>query len=141
MIAPKIGRALLGVGVLGMLFGLSLVGIAALGAGTAPAATNAHLSAATTPACLATVGLTVGPATINIGAPMVGIVSYSFSGLSAHACAQNAHVQVVGLPLGCPVETTSVFSCVPMAVGTYHVQTTVFAQNTATTVVDSVVVR
>jgi hypothetical protein len=47
---------------------------------------------------------------------------------------------VLGLPAGCGVETTMSYVCVPQAVGTFHVQATVLALNTASTVADTLVV-
>jgi hypothetical protein len=141
MVAPRAGRALLGVGVVAMVFGLSLMGIAALGSGSSPSASNARLATAATAACTATVSLVDTPAALVVGHPMTGVVNYAFSGPSAHACATGAHVLVTGLPAGCPNSGSQTFTCTPQVAGTFHVQTTVFAQNTATTIVDTVVVR
>jgi hypothetical protein len=129
-------------GVVGALFALSFLGLATLGAPSGGVATtNAGLSAASSPGCPATVTVSFAPATILTHAPMTVKVTVLFTAGVSAVCAHAVQVFVLGLPAGCGVETSMTSTCVPQAMGTFHVQTTVIALNTASTVVDTLVVR
>ncbi|MCI4325939.1 MAG: hypothetical protein L3K00_08730 [Thermoplasmata archaeon] len=123
------------------LFALAMFGAAGLGTPAAPMAkTNAGLATAATASCPATVATTFGPSVITTHSKMTVNVSVVFAPSDPASCARGVQYQFHGLPPGCLAGTTASFVCVPTLGGTFHVLTTVVAQNTATTVVDTLVV-
>jgi hypothetical protein len=119
-----------------MLMALSMAGL-----GGAPAAhASASLATQARPACPATVGVLFGPAAIHAHSPMTVQVSVALSPHDPSICALGIQYLYFGLPPGCAAGASANFACVPSVSGTFHVQTTVVVQNTATTVVDTLVV-
>jgi hypothetical protein len=91
--------------------------------------------------CPAVVATTFSPAVIVAHAPMMVHVSVTFHAGTPAICSQTVRIVMHGLPLGCGVSSLATFTCVPQVSGLYHVQTVVFALNTANPIVDTLVVR
>jgi hypothetical protein len=129
-------------GTVAMLFALSMFGVAGLGGPAHTAATsNAGLATASSGlTCQATVTTTFAPSTIVVHAPMMVHTSVVFAPSDPASCSLGPHYIYLGLPLGCVAGNSATFVCVPGMVGTFHVQTIVLAQNTASMVVDTLVV-
>jgi len=139
MLGSRFGGGIALAGVAGLLVCFALAGIG--GAATSSGTSNAGLAPSLHLACPATVTPSFTPTVLHVYAPMVVHIGVAFPSSIQSACSASMHISVVGLPGGCAPQTTQNFACIPTMAGTFHVQTTVFAQNTATTIVDTVVVR
>jgi hypothetical protein len=130
-------------GTVAMLFALSLFGMTGLGAPSAPMAkSSAGLHAAVSGAnCPAIVSVSFTPMSVVKDHAMSVSVATTFVHGAASTCAFGVQYSYVGLPAGCTWGHSATFSCVPLASGIFHVRTTVLAQNTATTVLDTLVVH
>ena len=129
-------------GTVAMLFALSMFGAAGLGGSAhATAKTNAGLAtAASGLTCTATVTTTFAPTTIVVHTPMLVHTAVVFAPSDPASCSLGQHYVYLGMPLGCAAGNSATFVCVPGMTGTFHVQTIVLAQNTASMVVDTLVV-
>ena len=139
-------RALRLAGYTGVLLGVAVFALGGFAAAAAPPAVYAPSAAASHvavpgPICHTQIALAINPSPTYAHIPMNVQVSVTFGAGSSGSCASGDHAVLHNLPFGCPTETAMVFTCTPQLQGTYHVLTTVFAQNTATTVVDTVVVN
>jgi hypothetical protein len=124
-----------------VLFGLAMFGVAGLGTSAAPMAkTNTGLATAATPNCPATVTVAFGPSVIQPHVKMTVNTTVVFAAGDAASCSNGVQYHYQGLPPGCIAGHTAGFTCVPTIGGTFHVLTTVLAQNTATTALDTLVV-
>jgi hypothetical protein len=133
---------LLVAGVLGAVFALALLGLAGVGSTSAASAgSSAGLGTAVVQACPDTVQTTFAPTTVMAGLPMTVHVNVTFLSGASSSCSHVDRVSVYGLPAGCGIDTATVFTCVPHATGSFQVQTVVVALNTATTTMDTLVVR
>jgi hypothetical protein len=139
MLGSRFGGGIALAGVAGLLVCFALAGIG--GAATSSGASNAGLATSATLACPATVTESFSPAVLHTYSPMAVHIAVVFPSAVQTACSATMHISVHGLPGGCPPATTLNFACIPTMAGTFHVLTTVLAQNTATTIVDTVVVR
>jgi hypothetical protein len=129
-------------GIVVALFALGMLGAVGLGGASTPLAkTNAGLATATvTPNCAATVSTTFGPSVVVTHSPMTVSVAVVFAPHDAASCANGVQYQFHGLPPGCVAGHSAAFVCVPTMAGTFHVLTTVTAQNTVITAVDTLAV-
>ncbi|MCI4321439.1 MAG: hypothetical protein L3K18_08410 [Thermoplasmata archaeon] len=139
MLGSRFGGGIALAGVAGLLVCFALAGIG--GAATSSGTSNAALAPALHTACPATLTASFTPTVLRAYSPMAGHIGIAFPSAIQSACSASMHISVVGLPGGCAPQTTQNFACIPMMAGTFHVLTTVLAQNTATTIVDTVVVR
>lgn len=128
-------------GTVAMLFALGMFGAAGLG-GASPAVAkgNAGLATASHPLCLGTVTTTFAPTPVMVHMPMMVHTAIAFLPSDPSSCGLGQHYVYLGLPVGCVASNTANFVCVPGVMGTFHVQTIVLVQNTAMTVVDTLVV-
>jgi hypothetical protein len=141
-LGPRLRSGLVLAGVVGMMFGVSLFGLASLGGASAPStSSHARLSTSFHAMCPANVTLVTNPSFVRAHLPVTIQVLVHFAPAIAPLCQYGAHTVVVGLPAGCAMPVVTAVTCVPATPGTFLVLTTVFAQNTATTVVDTVVVH
>jgi len=133
---------LLVAGVLGAVFALAVLGVAGVGSTAAAASgSNAGLGTATAASCPSTVQTTFSPTLPVVGLPLTVHVNVTFLAGASSTCSHVDRISVLGLPLGCGIDTATTFLCVPHAIGSFQVLTGVTALNTVTTTTDTLVVR
>ena len=124
-----LGVAVLATFALATLFALSLPA----GASSAPASIGApHLVPPTTPysigprvgslACTYTVNVTALPAIVQVGQPILIVVTIQASAVSAAHCFGPAVFQYTGLPLGIPAQNAPSVVGVAQQVGEFDIQ-------------------
>ena len=124
-----LGVAVLATFALATMFAVSLPA----GASSAPAATGApHLTPPTLPysigprvgslACTYTVNVTALPAIVQVGQPVLIVVTFQASAVSTAHCFGPAHFQYTGLPLGIPAQDAPTMVGVAQQVGEFEIQ-------------------